>query len=113
MVTSYSRAFATTSQKWDKLWDNIIITNKLENIEKEQFAFLARKFSDWLNSPKRDLETFKIIRNLLKEDFYHIFLLSQKWLAFSEFNECKEFNQDFVDKVIEKYWDVLFNKNNF
>jgi len=48
----------------------------------------------------------------LKEDFYHIFLLAKKGLAFTDL-KSDTFNQDFVNKVIEKYENSLFNKDNF
>lgn len=113
LSTSYSRWFASTSHKdVDDLWNQEIIWEKVEKIEKEQFSFLSRQFSHWLNSPNRELCTFDIIKNLLKEDFYHIFLLSKKWLAFTELNSEK-FDQKFINTIVNNYEDILFNKENF
>jgi hypothetical protein len=56
LFTSLNRAYASTARKNHKLFAQEEIEKKLTDFELEQFSFLAKKFSQWINSPNRDLE---------------------------------------------------------
>jgi len=112
LLTNYSRAFSSVPQKNNEIWNEEIISNKLESIKLEQFSFLASSFSKWINSPNRDSKEFWVIKKLLLEDFYHIYILAKNDIAFKSLNS-KEFNLDFIIKVIKKYWNVFLDWSNF
>jgi hypothetical protein len=72
---------------------------------------LSLRFSNWLNSPKRELEEFQIIRNLFLENFYQIFLLYK-----SNFLTTKKQFNTFDEKFIIWFYkknNNYFNNNRF
>ena len=118
LLTPYSRALQSTATWKSIFFDKEKIEEKLNSYEREQFIYLSRSFWKWLlNSWNRDLETIDTVKKLFLEDFYHTFLLKNNklWLSWSrnDDNVNEEFDQKFVNKILEENKKNIFNEGNF
>ena len=117
LITLYQRSYAKVIYKnIDNLWalqnKEILIKQNISKMIKEQFSYLSRQFSVWLNSPNRDEKIFDRIKKIFIESFFYIFILEK---TFAKNRENISFDKEFIKIIIdrEEVKKFLFSKNNF